>query len=55
MTKIISKPLPHSIGVTELANPELKRIVALIMENFKSEHAQLAATQKAIIELQRRT
>ena len=46
--KIITKPLPHKVGVTDITNPELKKIVMLFMENFKSLDTRLSAVEKAI-------
>lgn len=54
MTSVISKPLPNAIGSAEIADPTLRRVVTLIMENIKSLHAQLAAVQKAVNEIQAR-
>lgn len=46
--KIITKPLPHKVGVADIANPELKKIAMLFMENFKSLDVRLSAVEKAI-------
>ena len=51
--KIITKPLPHKVGTADIANPELKRVAMLFMENFKSLDTRLAAVERAITENQK--
>lgn len=46
--KIRTRHLPHKVGVADIANPELKKIAMLFMENFKSLDARLSAVEKAI-------
>jgi hypothetical protein len=53
-TKIETKPLPNALGSADVADAELRRVVTLFMENFRSLHGQLKAAQAAIKELQRR-
>jgi hypothetical protein len=45
MTPTVTKPLPHMVGVADIANPELKRVTMLFMENFKSIARQLSEVQ----------
>lgn len=52
--KITTKPLPHKVGTADIANPELKRVSMLFMENFKSLDARLAAVERAITENQKK-
>lgn len=52
--KIITKPLPHKVGVTDIANSELKKIAMLFMENFKSLDVRLSAVEKAVNDNQRK-
>ena len=40
--------LPHRVGVSDIANPELKRVAMLFMENFKSLNTRLAAVEKTV-------
>lgn len=47
MSKVITKPLPHKIGVADIANPELKRVAMLFMENFKVLDTRIAALERA--------
>lgn len=53
MTSVVSKPLPHRVGTADIANPELKRVTMLLMENIVSLKKQLEAAQNAVRELQR--
>lgn len=46
--RITTKSLPHKVGVADIANPELKKVAMLFMENFKSLDARLSAVEKAI-------
>ena len=45
--RMITKPLPHKIGVADIANPELKRVAMLFMENFKALDTRIAALERA--------
>lgn len=42
----VSRPLPHKVGVSDISNPELKRVAMLFMENFKSLDSRLAALER---------
>lgn len=54
MTNITTKPLPNKVGTADIANPELKRVAMLFMENFKSLDARLSSVERAINENQRK-
>lgn len=41
MSSMTSNVLPHQIGVSDIANPELKKVAMLFMENFKSIARQM--------------
>lgn len=45
MTPTVIKPLPHRVGVADIASPELKRVTMLFMENFESIARQLSEVQ----------
>ena len=53
MMDVITAPLPHRVGTADIANPELKRVALLLMENIVALKKQLEAAQAAIRELQR--
>lgn len=46
--KIHTKPLPHKVGTADIANPELKKVAMLFMENFKSLDVRLAAVERKL-------
>ena len=52
--KITTKPLPHKVGVADIANPELKKVAMLFMENFKSLDVRLSAVEKAVNDNQKK-
>lgn len=54
MSVQIRKPLPHKVGAADIANPELKRVVMLFMENFKSLDARLSAVEKSVNDNQKK-
>ena len=54
MTTVVTKPLPHKVGNATISSGELKTVVMQFMENFTSLQKQLADTQEAVRELQRK-
>lgn len=51
---VTTKPLPHKVGIADIANPELKRITMLFMENFTSLDSRLAKVEKVINDNQKK-
>lgn len=49
-----TKGIPHKIGTADIANPELKRVAMLLMENIKSLDTRLAAVEKAVNDNQKK-
>lgn len=45
-----TKAIPHKIGTADIANPELKRVAMLLMENIKSLDNRLAALERTVNE-----
>ena len=43
-----TSPLPHKVGTADIANPELKRIAMLFMENFKALDRRIAAVERVV-------
>lgn len=48
MSQVNTKNLPHKVGIADIANPELKRVAMLFMENFKSLDRRIAALERKI-------
>lgn len=54
MKNVVTIPLKHKIGTSQLSSAELKKVVMQVMENFVSQQKQLATANEAIRELQKK-